>query len=1496
MSSQENLPPLSVAVIGMAGRFPGAPDIDSFWQNLLHGCSGGRVMSEQQDDLVHYGFPLDNIELFDANFFDMSPRESALTDPQHRIFLECAFSALEHAGIAVKAKELPIGVFASCNFNTYLFNVSRGISMTRPTEFFDVVIGNDKDYLASRVSYKLNLTGPAMAVQTACSSSLTAVSIACQSLLNGQCDTALAGGVGIRADQQSGYYPEQDGALSDDGLIRSFSDDATGVNEGNGVGIVVLKRLEDAVQDNDVIYAVVRGYAVNNDGANKAGFSAPSVSGQSKAIVEALSMADISAESIGYIETHGTGTPIGDPIEFAALKQAWADRDPNAPRCVLGAVKTGIGHLNAAAGIAGFIKTVLTLHHKTIPSSLNFHQPNPQLDIVNSPFEIATETRPWKRDVYPRRAAISAFGLGGVNVHVILEEAPSVTAPLSSSSSMQPLLLSARTEKALLNRAQQLSHFFETNPDCDLEAVAQTLAFGRHHMSFRSATFASSPQHASELLSSPSFNKKIGYLKDIHRKTKVSFIFPGAGSQYAGMGISLYQNIPLFKQHFDQCHELFNTQKNIDLLVFLDRKQDLNQSIPGMCALFAIEYALAQTLMCWGITPDSLIGHSLGEYSAAAVSGVFTLETAAHLVWSRASLIDQTAHGSMIVVPLSEQNVTPYLTDDISIAAITSPNNCVLSGPVNAMTELMAQLEEQKIAFIKISVDKAGHSSTLNPILDKYRAIVENVKLYPPSIPIVSNVSGGWLTAHEATNPDYWVRQLRNPVRLSDGLTLLGNDEKKILIEIGPGQQLSVMARKHPCVRGKHCVISTMSLDTSKKSDFTSLQESLGNLWVAGGFSDWRKACFAGASRKVIALPTYPFEGNRHWIEKADIAEQPVNTSKTTGFYAPVWREILSTASVEQEGSILLLTDTKTTIDKVLIERLTLRGWHVQQITHTDELRVYLSKGECTPDVLIDCRATIPLMATTDAFSVLRHVFYDNPVKTGSILAELLPSKNLDVIFIARGICQVTGEERCDPVRSMLLGPCRVLPFEAPTVNTLTLDVAVDATDNDIIAGVISLLDNKQNLDTPLSLMAIRHRKLWVQDISPLQINEKHTDVIVIRDYGVYLIFGGSGGIGFTLMSELADQAKRQCAHITFIPVQRNMPDDSLWKPLRDTGAHVIPVASDIGNMAQMKTSIASCETKYGSIVGIIHAAGVSGGGLMQVGAAQEKNSNFAAKIKGVLCLDELFAGRCFDFVVLCSSLGVFSGTIGQVDNTAANAVLDAWAAHNHLSEETKVISINWDVWQEVGMINELGHRHYRITGEKIANGFSPEQARHIFPTLLTLEIPQVAVSIQPLDEMLANIRAKRAKATGVFEQANLTNATDQENYRPDLSVAYRAPRHDLDRCILTIFEERLGIREIGIDDDYVELGGDSLLAMPLTAAIRDTFQVPFAVALLFKTRTIAHIADYLIALEDGPTRIVPFASILQQVRSMTTEQINAELKVEKKVDTAEHSIQGINS
>ncbi|MGB7921713.1 MAG: beta-ketoacyl synthase N-terminal-like domain-containing protein [Pyrinomonadaceae bacterium] len=1170
-----------IAVIGMSGRFPQARDIDAFWQNLRNGVEAVTYFTDEeleaegveravlsQPDYVKAGYILEDIELFDASFFGITPRDARLTDPQHRIFLECSYEALEKAGYDPERYKGMIGVYAGVGASTYLLhNLYSNPELIKSLSYHQILLTNEVDHLTTRVSYKLNLKGPSLAVQTTCSTSLVAISLACQHLLGYQCDMALAGGVSV-LPMKTGYVREP-GVLSPDGHIRAFDAQAQGIVPGSGVGLVVLKRLRDALADGDHIHAIVKGVAINNDGATKVGYTAPSIEGQVEVIAAAQAISRVAPETISYVETHGTATALGDPIEVAALTQAFRSATDRIGFCAIGSVKTNIGHTDAAAGVASFIKAVLALEHREIPPSLHFKQPNPQIDFANSPFYVNAALSPWKKTGTPRRAGVSSFGLGGTNAHVILEEAPT-SRPPGGSRPWQLLTLSAKTVTALEAATRNLAAHLSQHPGESLADVAYTSHVSRKAYDHRRALVCRDGAEAVSMLGS--LEPKDAPTRRVERDERpVVFMFPGQGSQYVGMASELFRTEPTFRETIKLCAETLRQQLGFDLrdLLFAEQETAINaerlrQPSISLLALFVVEYAQAVLLISWGIRPQAMIGHSIGEYVAACLAGVFSLEDALELVLLRGRLFESLPEGAMLTLALSETEVAPLLGEHLSLAAVNGPNTCLVSGPPAAIEELKQQLKRDRVGFRAVAALRAGHSTMVEPILKEFRNFLAAKSVNAPQIPFISNVTGTWISPAEATSPDYWTSHLRQTVRFSAGVVELLKDEARVLLEVGPGRTLTAFARKHLDRTIKRDLIQTIGEAGDERSDAAFMLEALGRLWLAGVKVDW-EGFYCHERRRRVPLPTYPFQRQRHWIapgkpergkEGQPGEAQTLHSSEP--FHAPSWRRTLGRAprrisahdQQEQSGAWVVFADASAISERLLTQLsdegrepiVVRRGTQFQRSGNSymvDPLRrsdyaALIREIEATgksPTTFVhlwNMTSCAPGSEELNSFAEIQGRGFYSVLYLAQALQQRQPSPPLHLWVVSDGVQVVIGDETLRPEKATVLGACEAASQRYANIVCHHLDFALGQFGTETPTRQAEQLLYEIASPMPRASIALRAGQRWRPVSEPLaaQGDEAHTARARLKDGGVYLVTGGLEPSGFRFAQALAKLSK----------------------------------------------------------------------------------------------------------------------------------------------------------------------------------------------------------------------------------------------------------------------------------------------------------------------------------------------------------------------------------
>jgi polyketide synthase PksJ len=1229
-----------IAVIGMASRFPGAKNIDEFWENLKNGVESIWFFSDNELELSgaaqdHKNNPgyvkakgvLEGIEFFDASFFEYTMSQAELMDPQIRIFHECCWNALENAGYDPHAYKGLIGLYAGAapNPGWEAQSLLIGLEAHHFLEQWEALQFRDKDYLSTRVSYKLNLKGPVVTVQTACSTSLAAIDMACQGLLTARCDIALAGGVSITFHDQTGYLYQEGMIMSRDGHCRAFDERATGTVNGNGAAVVVLKPLKEAAADRDFIYAVIKGSAVNNDGTRKVGFTAPSIEGQAEAIGAAHRIAGVEAESISYLETHGTGTILGDPIEIEGLKLAFESFDLNNPNkknyCAIGSVKTNIGHLDAAAGIAGLIKTVLVLHHRVIPPSLNFERPNPGNDLENSPFYVNTTLKEWKNNEYPLRAGISSFGIGGTNVHVILEEAPAETrdkegtrglVPLinaETSKEYQIILLSAKSESALEKMTGNLVQHFKNNPGIDLADAAYTLQVGRKAFQYRRASICSNVKGAIKALSPAHFNGSTPS-GDLF----VVFMFPGLGAQYVNMGRDLYENQPIFRQTMDRCFEILKSLMDDDIKGILypsfmsnrSYMSNINQTEVTQVVVFIFEYALAQQLIYWGIKPHALIGYSFGEYAAACTAGVFSPEHALKLVAARGQLIQTVPPGAMLSIPLSREELTPLLPHDISLA-IDNGHSCIAAGSAEAVAAFADRMKQEGLMCMQVPNSHAFHSKMMEPILSPFREIIAGLKLNRPHTPYISNVTGDWITPEQAVDPGYWVNHLSCTVRFTDGIKKLLKTPDLLLVEVGPGRDISTLVKRHlenqeenesKDKQKNHQVLNLIAPAHYQEDPTFYLLKRIGQLWEYGTAVDWL-AFHKKQKRRRVPLPTYPFKGKRF-----QVSPLPLNPDKIAGprenrlvkrtdiaewFYIPHWKRCTpeqppGTHSLSISGiakNWLVLTNGSST-GSCLVMQLNRQGQRVVTVkpgarfkreshheyalrpgeeSHYRDLFRELARDNCMPHYIVHLWTISPDPPGDHRVVQLKTI--DNHLEKGFYSLIYLvkslkgsgPVQDISLGVVSNHVHEVIGGEGLNPAKAAILGPLKVISQEYPFIHCCSIDVMLPESgspgEEKLCRQLVWELTGKRHD----KVIAYRGDYRWVLFFQPLRWEappHQSTSTVPVprlRQGGVYLVTGGLGNIGSLLATYLAETLKARLILIGRTP----LPPRDEWKRWLET-------------------------------------------------------------------------------------------------------------------------------------------------------------------------------------------------------------------------------------------------------------------------------------------------------------------------------------------------------
>jgi acyl transferase domain-containing protein/acyl carrier protein len=1480
---------LEIAVIGLAGRFPGADNVAQFWDNLKNGLESIAFFSDpelleagvepellENPHYVRAKAVLSGIEFFDAAFFDYTAREAVLMDPQFRLLHQCAWEALESAGYCPDAPKGIVGIYTGSAFSPLwiahqLLPVLRS---SNTSESFEVTTFFDRDYLNSRVSYKLNLLGPTFTVQTACSTSLAAIHLACRGLLSGECTMALAGGVSVTNLNRSGYLYQQGMINSPDGHCRAFDAGANGTVFGDGVGIVVLKHLENALDDGDFMYAVIEGSVVNNDGSRRVGYTAPSTRGQAAVIRAALELAEVEAGAIGYVEAHGTGTALGDPIEVEALKTAFNTRQGQF--CRLGSVKANVGHLDYAAGVAGFIKTVLAVHHRLIPPTLHFQAANPAVDFENSPFRVNTEAYEWSEGPFPRRAGVSSFGIGGTNAHVILREAPGVGR--GQAARPQPgyrlVLLSARTTAALEQVVENLRLYLKENPAVVLGDVAYTLQVGRKAFDHRCmAVCPTVPELLKMLSAGPSAGLQTHCLDG--RQRNVAFMFPGLGAQYVNMGLGLYRDQEVFRRAMDRCFAILKPLMEYDLKDILYPPVDtpaapaLGQIDIAQAAVFVFEYALTELLMAWGIKPAALIGYSFGEYAAACIAGVFSLEDALQLIVRRGQLLRELPPGAMLAVPLPEKEVEPLLGTELSVA-VDNGASCVVSGPTAAVEGLAAQLKEKKYLCMPVSADRALHSAVMEPVLPQFEERVKAITLNRPRLPYIAGVTGTWIGEDEAVDPAYWSRQLRRTVRFGPGLKTLLSEGAWLLVELGPGRDLGGLAVRymdsgHEGGESNHRLLNLVRPGQSAVPDEHYLLDRLGRLWLYGAAIDW--PAFYGAERRYrLPLPTYPFERHHFWFEdnrqKMDVQGLlPVSPpapkpDMADWFYLPLWKQTVPPLLMEPTGDfpadsrswVLVFVDDcglgpavveslerkgcpVLTVEKgrcrdsrdydAVIEELPKSGRPVQKIVHMWSLKADSGSRSNREsfDACLD-PGFYSLLLLVQALD--RHKLAQKATAPGDDAAPL------EIVVVTRDLYTVSGQEEICPEGAAILGLVKTIPQEYGNIACRHVDLA------DLTADTARHLGAEITADNRDLTVAYRGGNRWRQGFEALHLEGGADSRLRLRERGVYLVTGGLGRDSLARAEYLARTVKARLV----LTGRRGLPERPEWErwlrdhaedeptavkirrvqALEELGSEVVVIQADAAHEAEMAGVFRHIDERFGELNGVIHAAGVTGiesSVLISDLTPEQCRQHFRPKVYGLYVLQELLKGRQVDFCLLTSSIAAITGGIGLAAYTAASIFMDAFARSRRAAASTSWISLNWE-------------------------GGTAAETAAAFGRIMSLEpVAQLVVSRRHLHARLEERFGRKERQQGPAVPTGLYA-------RPHLMSPYVAPRNSLEQELAAAWQEIFGIDQPGVQDDFFELGGDSLKAISLIAKVHKRLGKEVPLPLFFRSPTIEGLAAYL--------------------------------------------------
>ncbi|EKE00875.1 MAG: hypothetical protein ACD_21C00260G0004 [uncultured bacterium] len=1458
-----------IAVIGMACRFPGAKTVEEFWENLKSGKETIHTFSD--DELEHAGVDeqlihdsnyikrrglLEDVEYFDPNFFGISPYEASITDPQQRVFLEICWEALERAGYSENRSEIVAGVFAGAGDNTYLANfLKKNNDFLKNHLFYQANLLNSSHFLTTRVSYLLNLKGPSISVGTGCSTSLVAIIQACQSLSLYDCDIALAGGVTVRVPQTCGYMYQEGAIYSRDGKCRAFDAKASGTVPSNGAGVVVLKRLADALQDGDNIEAVIKSYAINNDGAAKAGYTSPSVLEQTRCIATALSGIK-SAENIVYVEAHGTGTILGDPIEVTALSKAFNFYTQKKNFCAIGSVKTNIGHTDVAAGVAGFIKSVLVLKNRAIPVSLNFDKPNPHISFANSPFYVCNQYKSLNHVTTPLCASVSAIGIGGTNAHVVLGEAPQLQTT-SSSKPSHLVLLSAKTPSALIQQSNDLLNYL-TQQNINNESladIAYTFQIGKSKFEYRKALICSDAEHLKHLLQIQ-FDRNVLTNKDSPAsKHKIAFLFQGQGTLYEGCVRDVYYHLPTFKIYFDEC---CNYLKPAVRRMVLDHAVNLHNTFDEDCknpilqqiTMFIIEYSLAKTYIKYGVKPDVLLGHSLGEYTAACIAGIISLEDIINLVCLRAELTSKLPQGLMLSVPISADNVNEYIKEaNIAIAAINSPSSCVISGPVAAVSKLqsvfdgMLVQDNQKCTVLKIPY--AFHSEAIGEILNEYSQALNTLTFHAPAIPIMTTVDGELLEYEQIKFKNHFKEHFRNPVLFSQCIEELIKDNFTVFLEIGMGHALSILVKQH-----QDSLITISSLPSEKDfvkngvNQYAYFNRALGECWINFIDVDW-VAYYGDEKRRCLPLPTYPFEKKYCWTNPSN----DVTDNKGPFIYESYWEvsSLIDQKTFHKKETWLIFADNFGVADQ-LIDKL---------MAHK-QIVICVKIGDCFKQINDNCYKINPIKKSDyeqlvevltqqkqsldqvvhlwsisgndskDSGEPSKRILEDSFFSLVSFFQVLSGFNQLKASYltvVTNHLKAIYSEDNVIPEKSTMLGFCLVLPQETSTLARV-IDTDILKLSSVQQNKVINSILNETAAHPTNSIVVYRD---GLRLVNRFREHEKTTtsesDANYLRQHGVYIIVGGLGKLGLELADFLANTYK---AHLILISRNISVIEKSIENKisvLKKTAASLLILQADVSNYLQMKEAFAIIKADFPKVDGVFHLAAVldfSTRTLIKDLYLDQAYEQFKPKIEGTKILNQLIPEVSPRFCVAFSSLSAIIGGSELCSYAASNCSLDSMVDSYQNNAHTHWISINWDAWmrKEGSNVNR--------DALSFAQGFKLLQI-----CLQTAKNKRLIVSIKDLNLQIKEwVNYKETKTTAYLP--------------PDSTKSNNNTNIDVELVLKQLFGDCLGVKHVDVKDDFYDLGGDSLSLLRLYEMINQVIPGKLKLVDLIRNRSVYELSNLL--------------------------------------------------
>ncbi|MGX5687251.1 beta-ketoacyl synthase N-terminal-like domain-containing protein [Chryseobacterium cucumeris] len=1468
-----------IAIIGISCKFSKADNPKEFWENIKNGVEFNQFYTDQElkelgidsmvikdPSFVKSKTYVSGFDSFDFQFFGYTRDEANIMDPQIRILHEQVWLALEDAGYNPFSYKDKIGLYlsASDNFNWIAHSLSQPNKNVDP--FYQSFITN-KNNLSTIISYNLNLKGPSYSIDTACSSSLSALHVAARNLLLKECSIAVTGGINVKTSKNIGYFYKDGMINSKDGYCRTFDKDSTGTFASEGAAVVVLKRLEDAIKDRDNIYAVIKSSASNNDGKRKVGYTAPSVAGQSDCIKMAHKIANVPSSTISYIEAHGTGTALGDPIEIEALNKAF--NYDKTFTCAIGSLKSNVGHLNYASGIAGLVKTTLALQNKMIPPSLHFKSANPNINFEGGPFYVNTELKKWdNNNSHPLRAGVSSFGIGGTNTHVILEQFENSSSEIKSKP-YQIISYSAKNPKSLNDYSQKLKEFV-SNEDVNLADLAYTLQSGRESFLFKKFFIC---ENKEELIQGMDSLKSDTNIPTFKANRKTVFLFPGQGSQYYKMGIDLYHNEFDFKEVMDAGFgallEITGTDYS-EIIGYRNSEKQINGLINNtrytQPILFLFEYALAQVLIKWGVQPDIMIGHSLGEYVAACIAGVFSFKDALSLVVKRSDLMSRVKEGKMLAIGLPISDILEFLPEELSVAAVNSDDSCVVSGDTESVEDFITKLEVKDIGFSTLKTSHAFHSQMMDEMLDAYINELERIEFSKPMYAFVSNLTGKLISDHEATSKEYWAKHLRKTVNFKDGADFILQNAHNIFIEVGPGKILSSFIKQSKVYSDNNSIVHLVRHFNEEINDSKKFTYGIAELWRQGKSINWDQY-YATEARYKISAPTYCFDKN-----KLDFTVDPFQHLGKMGilndenlnhwYYLPKWKRSSFNKNEEHnvnqnylvfsdQGNLMNSIEEQLQKDEVSLIKV-LQGADFnknddftftvnpsfednfkllfqeikQQKIQINQIIFNWNFKDYSQESLLDIFSKINNLSKC----LITH--FPGQIKKITVLSDL--GQN------------VLGDEKSNIAMLTSLKQFNILAQENPSLFSCSIDIMQEENHPTILSRISDELKYNYSEQS----VAYRNKNRWVEFYENIEI-DNYINKNRLQKNKNYLITGGLGKVGQILTDYLIDNYQSKIIVIG----RKEIPSEDLWDTILEIGAEnenmvknieylqnarrnnkpIYYYSSDVSEYDSFQKTINRIEREHGSISGIIHAAGNND--IKTFKAIDDLNRDIALKqfnpkINGTLNIYRISRERSLDFVWITSSLSTILGGLTYGAYAIANTFIDAFC--NNKKEELK----NWLC------VNLDGINQDKISNNKLIELFEK--------TLQVDDCHQIIISSQNLNLVKTN-----------KDKDKIEKEDNVEIYTVDrkcLEDEYVAPVSEIEIELCNMLELFYGLNKIGVLDDFFELGGDSLKAMTFIKRVNKLFNVDLNIKDLYSSPNVKKLAEQievmlrLITIQNKPT------------------------------------------